>query len=225
MGALSVFIKATVIYIGLLVAMKLLGKRQAGEMQISELITTFLVSEIATLPITDPDMPFYVPIIALGAIIGLEFVISMLALKIPLVREFLEGKPSALIKNGKPDKKELKRARMSMDELLSELRLQGIAEPDEVLHATLESNGKMSVIQKSEHRPLSFNSLGIKIKEEGVAHAVITAGRIDKNELYAAHKNEKWLEDFLKRKKATPKNVLLLTVTDGGKIFYCEENK
>lgn len=225
MGALSVFIKATVIYIGLLVAMKLLGKRQAGEMQISELITTFLVSEIATLPITDPDMPFYVPIIALGVIIGLEFVISMLALKIPLVREFLEGKPSALIKNGKPDKKELKRARMSMDELLSELRLQGIAEPAEVLYATLESNGKMSVIQKSEHRPLSFNSLGINVKEDGVAHAVITAGRIDKNELYAAHKNEKWLEDFLKRKKAIPKNVLLLTVTDGGSIFFCEENK
>lgn len=194
-------------------------------MQISELITTFLVSEIATLPITDPKMPFYVPVIALGVIIALEFASSMLALKIPLVREFLEGKPSALIKNGKPDKKELKRARMSMDELLSELRLQGIAEPDEVLHATLESNGKLSVIQKSEHRPLSFNSLGINVKEEGVAHAIITAGRIDTNELYAAHKNEKWLEDFLKRKKATPKNVLLLTVTDGGKIFYCEENK
>ena len=225
MGALSVFIKATVIYIGLLIAMKLLGKRQAGEMQISELITTFLVSEIATLPITDPKMPFYVPVIALGVIIALEFASSMLALKIPLVREFLEGKPNTLIKNGKPDKKELKRARMSMDELLSELRLQGIAEPDEVLHATLESNGKLSVIQKSEHRPLSFNSLGINVKEEGVAHAVITAGRIDKNELYAAHKNEKWLEDFLKQKKVTPDNVLLLTVTDGGKIFYCEENK
>ena len=225
MEFVNVAIKAAVIYIGLLIAMKLLGKRQAGEMQISELITTFLVSEIATLPITDPKMPFYVPVIALGVIIALEFASSMLALKIPLVREFLEGKPSALIKNGKPDKKELKRARMSMDELLSELRLQGIAEPDEVLHATLESNGKLSVIQKSEHRPLSFNSLGINVKEEGVAHAIITAGRIDKNELYAAHKNEKWLEDFLKQKKVTPDNVLLLTVTDGGKIFYCEENK
>ncbi len=218
-------LRAAAIYIGLLIAMKLLGKRQTGELEISELITTFLISELAVVPIIETDISATIPLTALTVILILEFLISFLALKIPFVREFVEGKPNALISNGMPNRKELRKARISMDELLSELRLQGVSEPEQVLNATLESNGRLSVILKSKYRSLTFSDLGINCPEEGVAHAVITAGRVDSNELKASGKNEKWLSTMLKKKNAAISDVLLLTVTDGGRVFIALENK
>lgn len=225
MTVLYAVLKAGAVYFGLLAAMKILGKRQTGELQISELITTLLISELATVPIIDDRISPLIPVAALGAILLLEIATSFLALKIPFVREFLEGKPSALIHNGKPDKKELRRARISMDELLSEIRLQGISEPEQVLNATLESNGKLSIILKSKYRPLSFDDLNIECAEEGVAHAVVTAGRVDSNELKACGKDERWLDKLLKKKNAQIKDVLLLTVTDGGRVFLVLEDE
>ena len=222
---LSAILKAAAIYIGLLIAMKLLGKRQAGEMRLSELITTFLISELATTPILDSEIPAYIPISALITILSLEFITSFLILKIPFLREFIEGKPSALISRGRLDKKELRRSRISVDELLSEMRLQGIAEPEEIYSATLESNGRMSFILKSAERPISFTDLGISCSEEGVAHAVVTAGRIDKEELKACGRDERWLNSLLKEKNAALSDVLLCTVTDGGRVFIALENK
>lgn len=218
-------LRAGAVYLGLLVAMKLLGKRQAGEMRISELTTTFLISELATAPIIDSDIPAYIPIAALITILSLEFITSLLALKIPFIRELLEGKPSALINRGRLDKKELRKSRISVDELLSEMRLQGISEPEEIYSATLESNGRMSFILKSAERPISFSDLGINCSEEGVAHAVVTAGRIDKEELKACGRDERWLNSLLKEKNAALSDVLLCTVTDGGRVFIALENK
>ena len=212
-------IKAAAIYIGLVVAMKILGKRQAGEMRISELITTLLISELATAPILEKELPLHVPVTALVTIIVLELAASLATLKIPFVRELIEGKPSALINRGKLDKAELRRSRVSVDELLSEMRLQGISEPEDIYSATLESNGKMSFILKSEARPLTFSELGIKCAEDGVAHAVVTAGRIDSAELKACGRDERWLASLLKEKNAALSDVLLCTVTDGGRVF------
>ena len=225
MQILYSIIKAVAVYLGLLIAIKLLGKRQAGEMRLSELITTLLISELATAPILEKDIPLHIPITALVTILLLEFTTSFLALKIPLVRELLEGKPSPLINRGKMNKKELRRSRVSVDELLSEMRLQGISEPEDIYCATLESNGKMSFILKSDARPLTFSDLYISWPEEGVAHAVVTAGRIDREELKACGRDEKWLRKTLKEKNAVLSDVLLCTVTDGGRVFISLENK
>lgn len=225
MHILNSAIKAFAVYFGLMIAMKLLGKRQAGEMRLSELITTLLVSELATAPILERELPVHIPISALITIILLEFATSFLALKIPFVRELIEGRPSALINRGRLDKKELRRARMSVDELLSEMRLQGISEPEEIYCATLESNGKMSFILRSDARPLTFSDLGLSGGEKGVAHAVITAGRIDHAELEACGRNKKWLKKLLNEKNAALNDVLLCTVTDGGRVFITVESK
>ena len=222
---LSAILKAAAIYIGLLIAMKLLGKRQAGEMRLSELITTFLISELATTPILDSEIPAYIPISALITILSLEFITSFLILKIPFLREFIEGKPSALISCGRLNKAELRRSRISVDELLSEMRLQGISEPEEIYSATLESNGKMSFILKTDARPLTFSDLGITCPEDGVAHAVVTAGRIDMEELRSCGRDERWLNSLLKQKNAALSDVLLCTVTDGGRVFISLESK
>ena len=225
MTILFTAIKAFAIYIGLVIAMKVLGKRQAGEMRISELITTLLLSELATAPILEEDIPLSIPITALITIISLELLASLATLKIPFVREFIEGKPSALVSKGKLNKDELRRARVSVDELLSEMRLQGITEPEDIYSATLESNGKMSFILKSGARPITFSDMGIGIHEEGVAHAVITAGRIDKEELRACGRDERWLNSYLKETNAALSDVLVCTVTDGGRVFIALENK
>ena len=225
MTILYTAIKAVVIYVGLVVAMKILGKRQAGEMRISELITTLLLSEPATAPILERNIPLSVPVTALFTIISLELLASLATLKIPFVREFIEGKPSALIQHGRINKKELRRSRVTVDELLSEMRLQGISEAEDVYSATLESNGKMSFILKSGARPITFSDMGIGIHEEGVAHAVITAGRVDKEELRACGRDERWLNSYLKEKNAALSDVLILTVTDGGRVFIALENK
>ena len=218
-------LRAILVYISLLLMMKLLGKRQVGELQISELVTTLLLSEIATQPIEDPESSLLQPFLALAAILLLEFLISLLLLKLPAVRTLIESKPNRLITNGKPDLKEMGRARITLDEVLSELRLLGINEPEQVHTATLESNGRLSVELKSAYRPLTPDDIGIKVKEEGACHIVLLLGKTDPEELKRAGKNERWLSAFLAEKRVDEKDVLILTVTDGGEIFFLKNEK
>lgn len=218
-------LRAVVVYLTLIVMMKLLGKRQVGELQISELVTTLLLSEIATQPIENPESDLLQPFLALSVILLLEFLISLLLLKLPAVRALIESKPNRLIRNGKPDLKEMGKARITLDEVLSELRLLGINEPEQVHTATLESSGRLSVELKSAYRPLTPDDLGIPKKEDGACHIVLLLGKTDPEELQKAGKDERWLSAFLSEKKLTEKEVLLLTVTDGGRIFFLKNEK
>ena len=159
---LTVLTRTFIIYISLIFVMRLMGKRQLGELEISDLVTTFLISEIASLPITDTEIPLSHAIIPIIALLSLEVGISTLLSKFPKIKFIFSDRPSTLIKDGVLCKKAFEDSRLSFDELFSQLRQQGYDDISQIKYAILEQNGNITVIQKSKYKPLSPDAIGIK---------------------------------------------------------------
>ena len=199
-----IFIRTILIYILLLAVMRLSGKRQVGEIQISELVTTFLLSDIASYPLTNPGIPLLNAIIPIFTIIPLEIIFSFLATKNARLKKILDGNPSIVILHGKIMKKEMSRVRLSMEDLLCELRLKNVSSVSDVDYAILEQNGQISVFQRNE-QPLS--------------HAVVIDGAVDEPLLSKIGKNKYWLYQTLQKKNVRDlREVFLLSVTDDGSV-------
>jgi uncharacterized membrane protein YcaP (DUF421 family) len=195
-----IFIRTILIYILLLAVMRFSGKRQIGEIQISELVTTFLLSDIASYPLTDPAIPLLNAIVPICTIIPLEIIFSFLSTKSARLKRLLDGNPSIIILHGKIRKKEMSRVRLSMEDLLCELRLKSIASVADVDYAILEQNGQISVFPK---------------KESPLSHAIVIDGAINEGLMKKIGKNKNWLYKILKEKNVRDiRDVFLLSVAD-----------
>jgi uncharacterized membrane protein YcaP (DUF421 family) len=220
---LTILLRTVIIYIILIGTMRLMGKRQLGELEISELVTTLLISEIATLPIADPQTPIIYAIISLVTILTLEVALSMILLKCPRLKNLASARPSILIRHGVPDQKEMLRIRISIDELISEVRQAGLPSLDEVDYAILEQNGKISIIPKRSAQPPSASDLGITPSEDGIVHVLIQDGMINSYNMKLLGLTSTWLAKQLKKRKTTQKKVFFLGINDGGKLFWIEK--
>lgn len=206
-----IFIRTILIYILLLAVMRISGKRQIGEIQISELVTTFLLSDIASYPLTNPGIPILNAVIPIFTLIALEIIFSFLTTKCAFLKNLLDGKPNIIILHGIIQKKEMARLRLSMDDLLCELRLKNISSVSDVDYAILEQNGQISVFQKDQ-KPLS--------------HAIIIDGELNTRLLEEIGKNKHWLREILKEKNVREyKDIFLLAVTDEGNITLIKQEQ
>lgn len=210
----TVLIRAAIIYITLLFALRLTGKRQVGELQISELITTFMISELATTPIQNLSIPLIYSLAPIILLLCSEIVLSFITTKSKKFKKLFFGDPSIIIKNGTVNQKELSRLRIGINELLGELRLKDVSDISHVDYAILEQNGKLSVFLKSEKQPLTSEDINAKKKREGVGHAIIVDGEINESNLRFANKDTIWLERFLRARNINMKEIFLLTVND-----------
>lgn len=152
---LVVAIRTVLIYLFLIIGMRLMGKRQIGELQLSELVTTLLLSEMASLPATDPNIPLAFSILPVSLLLLLEIILPFLAARFPFLKKMIDVVPSILIRKGEIDPGEMSRMRISMDELLSQLRLKGVGDLRDVDYAILEQSGQLSVLLKREKQPLT----------------------------------------------------------------------
>ena len=215
----KIILRTLIIYIFLLIIMRLMGKRQLGELELSELITTFLFSEIATTPITNPESSIWHAVLPIIIIASLEILLSFSVLKIPLLKKILTGRPSVIIQRGKINKEEMKKARLTIDELISQIRQGGIFNISEVEYAILEENGRLTVVPKCKNRPPDTETLGLCVAECGVMHIIISDGKINNTNLETVRKTTDWLEKTLMQYNLTAADVFLMTVNDGGDIF------
>jgi uncharacterized membrane protein YcaP (DUF421 family) len=200
----SVFIRTIIIYIFLIAAMRFLGKRQIGEMQISELVTAFLLSELISQPLTNPTTPMSYAAIPVITLICMEIFFSFLPTKISFFKKLVDSEPSIIVRNGKVDRREMVRMRMSIEDLLCELRIAGYASVDEISYAILEQNGKLSFFKKNA---------------APVAHPVIIDGKISPRALADSKKSRVWLTSELKKRHfENIRDIFLMTVDDTGKI-------
>ena len=199
----AIFFRTIIIYCLLSVAIKLMGKRQIGELEVSELISTLLISEIASLPIADSDIPLLNAVIPILLIVSVEIILSALKNKSEKLKRRIEGEPVFLIYRGKLRQRALDENRLSVNELLSELRIQGAADISDVEYAVLEQNGTMSVVTKSD---------------TALAHSLIIDGEVIEKTLKSMGYDEKWLQIRLEENKIKKSEVLLLTVNDSGDI-------
>lgn len=206
-----IFIRTIIIYILLLAVMRISGKRQIGEIQISELVTTFLLSDIASYPLTNPGIPILNAVIPIFTLIALEIIFSFLTTKCAYLKKLLDGKPSIVIFQGKIQKKEMERLRLSMEDLLCELRLKNISSVSEVDYAILEQNGQISVFPKNQNL---------------LSHAIIIDGKLNALLLKQIGKNKHWLHEILKAKNIRKyTEIFLLSVTDNGDITLIKQDQ
>lgn len=217
---LTVFLRTVITYLILMIAMRIMGKRQIGELEVSELIVTFMLSELATGPISNLDIPISHAVIPIITVLTFEVITSVILIKIPRIKNLVSPKPSVLIAKGELDQREMARIRMSIDELVGELRRQGSTSIEEIEYAILEQNGKMTIIPKMKYRQPTLEQMKLKDRETGIAHILIADGYVNRYNLEKTGHGDAWLENELKHRGCRSTQVYLMTVDDGGNIFF-----
>ena len=206
----SIVIRTLIIYVLLTLSLRIMGKRQLGELNVGELVSTLLISEIAAIPIADPDIPLLNAIIPLFFILSLEIILSTIKNKSEKLKNSFEGKPSYIIYKGRLLQKELCENRISINELLSELRCQGVGDISEVEYAIIEQNGSLSVFKKNAN---------------DMTHPLIIDGKTIDDVLTTERKSQAWLLQKLNENNIDQEEVFLLTISDDEKINIIKKDK
>lgn len=221
---ITVFVRTIFIYLFLLGTMRFLGKRQVGELQLSELVTTLMLSELAVLPIADGDIPIVYALLPILTLLSLEVIVSSATAKWVPLRKFLIGAPSLLIYRGRLNLAEMKKQRIGAGELLAELRQKDIGDIRSVRYAILEDNGKLSVITNTADSPLTPTDAGITPVETGVALPLIVNGLFMEDSMRHTGVDRHRLEKLLGRLRITQEEVLLMTVDEQRTVSYILKN-
>lgn len=197
----SIFFRTVIIFLLLSAAMKFMGKREIGELEVGELITTLLISEICSIPIDDPDIPLMNAVIPVLFIVSTEIIISHIKNKSRKLKRMVDGRPTFIIKDGKLNQAALYNNRISIEEFFTSLRQNGIGRIDEVLHCILESNGKISVLKRNTE----------------LSYIVISDGEINSDNLTALGFDKNWLQKKLDN--IATENVFLMTAEKDGSVY------
>lgn len=222
---LTILLRTVIIYIILISTMRIMGKRQIGELEVSDLVTTLLLSEIATLPIENQEIPVMYAVIPIITLLTIEVISSVISFKSPKIRGFLNAKPSILISQGKINQRELQNSRIAIDELISEIRLNGISDIKEVQYAILESSGKLTVIPKIQFSQPKMQDLKVKAEETGLAHIIISNGTVNYYNLNYLGKSRTWLDSVLKKHNTVANDVFLMTANDKSETNIVKKEK
>ena len=209
-----VLIRTLIIYLTLLVTMRLLGKRQMGELELSELVVASLMADLAAHPLQDIGIPMINGLVPVLTLFCCEVFVSALTMKNIKLRALLFGKPSLIIQRGKILQKEMHINRFTLEELMQELRMQGIYDISRVQYAVLETNGTLNVMPCPEDKPATARMLGIKVEDESYPSIVINQGRVLENNLKWLGFDTNWLHKQLKSKGFGPPESIYIMVAD-----------
>ena len=216
-----VLIRAIILYFIVMFVMRVMGKRQIGELQPFELVIALMISELAAMPMQDTDIPLFHAIIPIITLLVLEILISTLQLKSEVARIIFCGKPSILIEKGKINISELKNNRLNINDLLEELRLKGYYNIEDIEYAILETDGQTSIIPKSELEPATRKDLNIKTTQDTLPVTLILDGKINTNNLKLINKNKSWLNSQLKKENIKSVDQVFLALLDAkGKLVF-----
>ena len=214
------YIRTIVLYLVLIVVIRLLGKRQLGQMEPSEIVVTMLVADLASIPMQDGAIPLLSGLIPILTVLGLELLLSSLSLRSIRFRKLLCGRPVILIENGKILQDNLRRTHVTMDELSSHLRLKDVLDIQTVQYAILETNGDLSVFPFPTEKPASAREAKVRTKPQYLPVTILSDGRLLHENLKKAKKDGAWLRRVLQERSATVEGTWLLTVDDGGNVYY-----
>lgn len=205
-------IRTGIIYILIIAAVRLMGKRQIGELQPSELVITILISEIAAIPLQDNGIPLINTVISIFLLIALEIIFSVLNMKSGKFRGFMQGHSIILIRDGKLDQKKLKQLRFTMDDLLEALRQKDIFSIEDVQYAVVETNGTLSVLLKPENRAVTPKDLELHVADNGLPCAVISDGRVIHKMFSECGITDKKLGGIIGENNLKIENILLMNI-------------
>jgi len=220
------YIRTIILYLVLIAVIRLLGKRQIGEMEPTELVVTMLVADLASIPMQDGGIPLFAGLVPILTVLGMELVLSTLAMRSIRLRWLLCGKPVILIENGRILQENLRRTRVTLDELSGHLREKDVLDLQSVQYAILETNGNLSVFPYPKEKPASARESGVQVKNQYLPITIVSDGDLLEKNLQKANKDKAWLRKVLREKGATLEQTWLLTVDGSDKIlFYRKEGK
>ena len=216
----TAFFRTVILYLLLMVGLRLLGKRQIGELEPSELVLTLIISDLAAVPMQDFGIPLVNGVFPILILLCLSMILSFVNLKSVRFRSILCGKPAVIIREGRLVQQNMNKTRLTIDELYEQLRSQGITDLKSVKYAILETNGKISVLPYTRESPVTPKILGAQVQDETLLPILlINDGRVMSDNLRASGRDLRWLEQQLRaRKLSSPRQVFLLTVDESGAV-------
>ncbi len=218
-----IIIRTLILYALVVFVMRLMGKRQLGQLQPYELVITIMISELATLPMQDVRLPLLLGIIPIITMLILQIILSELQLRSEKLRKIVDGRPSILLKDGILDTKALREQRINIDDLMEELRVSGYFNFDDLAYIILENNGQLSVIAKTMLSPVTKKDLQIPCKQDILPTILVVNGKIQQEGLRSIHKNEEWLNRKLKSLKIKKVEDVYIAMMDSHNKFFCQE--
>lgn len=221
---LITFFRAILLYIIVLIVMRLMGKREIGQLQPFELAISIMIADLASTPMADTGIPLTNGIIPILALLVMHLVISILNIKSIKARQILCGKPSILIYRGKINEKNLKKERFTVNELEERLRGNNIVNIGDVEYAILETSGQITVIQKPNKRTTIPEDFGIEPEYEGIAYDLVVDGKVMYENLKILKKDYDWLKKQVNKFGILPEQALLVTI-DGKGNFFCQKKE
>ncbi|HEY8495699.1 MAG TPA: DUF421 domain-containing protein [Limnochordales bacterium] len=213
-------LRTLLVYLALLAVVRLTGKREMGHVSPFDFVVAILIAEVAVLPIADPRGSIWHGIVPLATIVLAELALSWLTLKSQRLRHVVTGRPSIVIRDGQLMEEELRSVRFCIDDLLESLRSKDVADITDVELAILEPNGSLSVIRKSQCRPVTPADLGVATRYEGLPLPLIKDGVVNDEALAAAGLDREWLVEELRRRGiGQPGEVFFAQLNTGGELF------
>ena len=217
--------RTLLLYIVLVLTVRLMGKRQIGEMEPSEFVVTMLIANLATIPMQDTAIPLFSGLVPILVILGIELILAVLSMRCIRVRNFFCGKPVILMEKGKILEENLRKTRINLDELTMHLREKDIFDLTEVKYAILETNGQLSTLLYAKDRPASAKDAGIKASETELPVTLISDGNLMRENMQIAKRDEMWIKKELKKRNCALSEVLLMTVDRTGKIYFVKKRE
>ena len=219
-------VRTLIVFFAIYAAMRLMGKRQLGELEPSELVVAVLITDMAAHPLQDIGIPLLNGLLPIAILLSCELLISWLSLKSSRFRAWCFGRPSILMEDGKIRVSELRRNRFSLDELCEELRGKGVTDLSSVRCAVLETDGTLNVLLKTEHQPATPAQLGLTVEDGGLPVTLISDGTVERENLKLLRKSEAWLLKELKaRGVRSPAQVSYMNVDALGRIYLQKKGR
>ena len=216
---MNILIKGLIIYIIVAIAVRIMGKRQIGELQPGELVITIVLSQIATMPLQDKEFPILSGIALVFLFVTLELLSSYLAMKFRPYRTMMQGHSVLIIKDGELLQDNLSMIRYSTDDLMEALRLKDVFDISDVLYAYIETNGSVSVKLKKEAESVTVRDLAIDYKEDALPCLVVSDGKIIKKDLTLCNMTAEKIDKILKKKGLTVSDVFIMTADNQGNTY------
>ena len=214
------YLRTIILYLVLIAGMRLLGKRQIGQLEPSEFVLAMLIADLASIPMQDSGIPLLSGLVPILTILSLELSLSGLTMASVKFRRILCGKPVILIENGNLVQRNLRRARITLDELTAKLRQKDVLDLTTVQYAILETDGNLSVFPFSENMPATAKDAGIRAKQQYLPVTIIEDGYLSRENLQKAGKDDRWLRSVLESHRTDRSGTFLLTVEKGGKVNW-----
>ena len=219
-------LRTIILYLLIIAGVRLMGKRQVGELEPSELVLSLIIADLASVPMQDYGIPLLTGIIPILALLSLTMILSVLTMKSVKFRALLCGRPSVVVQNGTLVQREMSKTRLTVDELLEELRIKGYTDLSQIKYAILETNGQLSVLPYANQKPPTARDMKVSVEEGGLPKVVVSDGRLLEPNLRALGHDRPWLDKQLAQRGCKElSQVFLLLVDETNAIDFARKDE